>query len=333
MDNYAGLGGWDMAYASREDIGCSYGEVVMTRSLILGQTLGLPAPKGYCVFMPKYKVCNSPSPWRLRSVTLCRIIRGYGPLGIIRAVKRSNIKRENVDLYGGRIPIIRVEEIFFKITPKEAIKRIISGEIQDSERNIQGILKKIIEDSGLSIEDFGVTGSYAGGYFHKDSDLDIIVYGSESVKVMYELFVEKYGFKNNPESVIQRKLLGGVIVKPMISLSWRRGEALSNNDKIHVTWIGYDVENTIGLAKIIEGKPPIKRVSANSIVEAGQITALTYPPWIITRDGRIIVSYEYNVGEVFYNGGKITVSGLASEKGEVVYLGLTEYPGEVSIHD
>ncbi len=312
---------------------CEYGEVIITRNLVVGQALGLPTVEGYCIFMPKYVECEDEStPWRLNKIKLCRIIRGYGPRGVQEAVRKSGIDKIYEPRYGGMVPVVSFNDIIRRISPREAAKILLQSSI-NYDPSIPLILSEMLRKLEISTSSIGITGSYAGGYNHQNSDIDIIIYGEENILKIYNKFRELYGVSEHPRFVFQKKLLGGVTVYPKVLLSWRRGIVRCCGLERHVTWVGVDNLLSEKLFRQIRYCIPNSKVKRRLIIEPGQIQALSYPPWVYADNGTLIVSYEYNVGELLFKGGVIEVEGLASMDCNVLFLGLTEEPGSIKIGD
>ncbi|MCE4624672.1 MAG: nucleotidyltransferase domain-containing protein [Desulfurococcales archaeon] len=295
---------------------CTYGSVVISRSGVVGQDLGLPV-SGYCAFMPKYVFCGDPTtPWRLHGIIpLCRVIRGYGPLGLDRAVRLSSVREILAPQYGSVIPVYGPWDVLVRVDPRTALVRVLSRGPLD----VIDVLS-VVRSWGISMADIGLTGSFAGGYWHDKSDVDLVVFDSDAVLRMYHAFRERATTPDRATKVD----LGGLVVRPYTDLSWRR-TIISGRG---VTWIGVPPEPLLHCPPLkairTSPRPPRRFVEVEVDIPPGQLSALLYPP-CVRAGGLWIVSYEYNVGGILYEGGRIVIRGVAGDG--VVYLGLRENPG------
>lgn len=91
--------------------------------------------------------------------------------------------------------------------PEEVLKRLVETVPKDElVKALKMVLKVTVEDSGLSVDDFGVFGSLLHGFYHpKFSDIDLIVYGRGNLARVREVLQELYadaisGFSNEFEN-------------------------------------------------------------------------------------------------------------------------------------
>jgi hypothetical protein len=71
---------------------------------------------------------------------------------------------------------------------------------------------------------------------------------------------------------------------------------------------------------------PVKPVEVTMYVERGQPSALAYPPCVVSSDGIYIVSFEYNVGALLYEGGVLGLEVWLVRAAGTVYLATREMP-------
>ncbi|MEB3844978.1 MAG: hypothetical protein LRS48_04780, partial [Desulfurococcales archaeon] len=216
---------------------CKYGALMLTRDLVVVESLGLPFIDDYCIVMPKYVYHSSGGPWvhRHSNLRFRRIISGYGPKGLSRAVELSRIRKINDNLYNYNIPIINYNDIILYIDPREALLDIVNSPETPYEVYAALAIEAIVRVANIRSGEIGLTGSYAGRYYHENSDIDLVAYGYE-VKKLYNIF---HKIDNNiiPYTV-GKEFLGGITVTPPIDLSWRRGQVRIGSRTIGITWIG-----------------------------------------------------------------------------------------------
>lgn len=292
-----------------------HSSIILTRSGVWGQAVGIPTPPGMIAYIPKYVACEEPSPWRMLSWNLCRIIPSYGPRGLERVMSRLGGRWRWDPNYGARMPYELLENLTLLLHPVDALRRLVYHPYEGAEGAVS-LISDLAGEAGVSVEDLGLTGSYALGIPHGESDVDLIVYGEAAVR-MYDFFASH---RRGPS----RDDLGGITTFPEIDLSWRRGVLWGYK----VTWTGAPIEwHCPPLRSYYTISPPVKRIRAVLNVEPGQAGALLYPPCVRAGD-YWIVSYEYNLGGLLYEGGAFELEAYSSKEG-VIYLGLREYPGLV----
>lgn len=100
---------------------------------------------------------------------------------------------------GRRVIGVRRESIAEIRKPEERLRQIIESGCNDELIHaLRGILRIIVEDQGLPLEDFGVFGSLLHGFYNpKFSDIDIIVYGRSSLGRVRQTLQDLYGDKSS----------------------------------------------------------------------------------------------------------------------------------------
>lgn len=288
---------------------------------LLGQLVGLPAPPGHAVFVPKYKVCGEGGPWRRPGARLCRVIIEYGPRGVAGALAKAGLPQAHDPAYAAPIPYVSCDSLSV-ICPPEALMDALSRGVNDVVA-VAGLLA----DQGVPLESLGLTGSNAlGAAVPGLSDVDLIVYsdsdGSEAVDVARI-------FSSLTPAGPPRSDFGGVRVYPPAGVGWRRARVAG----VTASWVGVPRRGISAHCKPLSSYPPRDpprpqaRVSLRVSVRPGQPEALLYPPCVDAGAGLTLVSLEYNLALVLYTGGVFKISGIASESGGTVYLGLREEPG------
>lgn len=291
-----------------------HSSIILTRGGVWGQAIGIPTPPGMIAYIPKYVECGESTPWRHLSRNLCRIIPSYGPRGLEKVMNRLGHGWRLDPVYGAVMPYVLEEELLLFIHPREAMYRLVSQAGEGLELVVE-VVWEVARGTNVPLWMLGLTGSYAAGIFHAGSDVDLIAYGWGSAVKMYEYFREN---ARGPSS----EDLGGVTVYPDVDLSWRRGVFKGYS----VTWTGAPSSwHCPPLKDYYSISPPVERVEARIHVEPEQAGALLYPPCVQAGD-YWIVSYEYNIGGILYEGGVLHISALSSSD-DVLFIGLREYPG------
>ena len=290
--------------------------IILTREGVWGQAIGIPTPPGVVAYIPKYVDCRKQSPWKYLSWRLCRVIPSYGPKGLENVMESLGLNWREDPLYGARMPYVLLDDIVLFIHPREALLHLISNPRAGFEPAIE-VINEVVRKTRGSVEELGITGSYAMGTPHSKSDLDLIVYGEAAVVKMYDYFKRE---SKGPS----REDLGGITTYPTVDLSWRRRSLNGFN----VTWTGVPISwHCPPLRDYYMIQPPERLVKVRVWVDPEQTGALLYPPCVNAGE-YWIVSYEYNLGGMFYEGGAFELSAMSSHD-NVLYVGLREYPGLV----
>jgi hypothetical protein len=239
----------------------------------------------------------------------------------------SGLREIYSPFHGGYVPAILEWDSILSIRPSDAL----AMRVKEGVLPVVEAVGFVYDTAGLPVEVLGLTGSYAGGYWHENSDVDLLVYGYENSLKMYNLFLK---IRKKPDTIAKTDL-GGIQVTPPVDISWRRTFIDSNliERKIGVTWIGVPHEDIPHCKPLTSNnmKPPVKPIEILVDIERGQESALLYPPCVIDKNGIWIVSYEYNLAGLLYHGGNMILNGMASEDGGIIYLGLQEFPGRVRV--
>ncbi|MEB2836634.1 MAG: hypothetical protein GSR80_001805 [Desulfurococcales archaeon] len=252
------------------------------------------------------------------------MLRQYEAGEIINAAERVGAKAFEDPLYGASIPVISREELVLTCDPIESMKYIISRPTGQLEFMLVHIAS-LLGAAGVGIGALGVTGTLAMGvHVEGISDIDLVVYGPRASLEVYEAFAS---IGEEPPGA-RRGIVNGVKVHPPLSLAWRRRVV----DGTHVSWTGAPEAAASHCAPLREWRrlePPRGRARLALRVPGGQVGALLYPPCVESEEGVHIVSFEYNLGALLYEGGLMEVEGLASE--EAILLGTREYPGSLRL--
>ena len=289
-----------------------HGSIVYDRSGWISFVVGLPAPPGHIIAIPKYRPCSD-GLWRRPSGRYCRVLREYGPRGISEVMVYARLVYD--PLYNTLMPYTRDDNIVITESPWESLHKVAK---KGSWPPLLHVLDRLVE-AGFSVGDFGVTGSTAAGIQVPGlSDVDLVYRGipSELYDAWPEIVDRVYDYVVSD--------LSGVTVEPGVFLGWRRGFL----GGVHVSWVGA-ARACRYMSSYWSIDTPGSRFRGVVRVEPGQETALVYPPCVETIEGLVIVSYEYNLGEILYNGGKIYIESVMGEY--TIYLGLKEEPGRLSV--
>ncbi len=293
-------------------MGLDHGSIVYDRNGWISFVVGLPAPPGYIIAIPKYRPCDD-GPWHRASGRYCRVLREYGPRGISEVMAYARLVYDPV--YNTLMPYMRYNEAVVTGSPWESLYNAVNA---GSWPPLLSILDRLVE-AGFSVSDFGVTGSTAAGIQVPGlSDVDLVYRGAPSR--LYDAWSE---IVDNVYDYTVRDL-SGITVEPGVFLGWRRGFL----GGVHVSWVGA-ARACRHVSDYWSIDTPGHRFRGVIRVEPGQDTALAYPPCVETVDGLVLVSYEYNLGDILYKGGKLSVEGVMGEY--TVYLGLREEPGRLSV--
>ena len=298
---------------------CSYGTLLFLKDGIVVQSLGMEVG-GYCVVMPKYVVCKEQTPWSKPGMgRLCRVIRGYGPLGLSNALKLSKIEVKYRVSEDTPLPLVAPEEATHIVTPRHALARAVSEG--------RHLVAHAIGALGLlgHTAELGLTGSIAGGYWHENSDIDLVALTLRAALELYRAFRKV----SRNRDVLSKSELGGVIVPGGVDVSWRRTWISIGGRRIGITWIGGLQKGPVHCPHAVPPTPIIGRWRGTVYIPPGDPRALLYPPCASTSEGLTVISYEYNLGGLFYEGGQFWIEGSRAIDGRTIFLGIRENPGRV----
>lgn len=307
-----------------------HGAIIYVKWGAILQAIGIPTPNGFIAAIPKYVPCSDErAPWRRPSGRYCRVIREYGPLGVkdawarYRSVWQSGYG-EDQQLYDGvyaaSMPYIGFDNIIYVIEPRSALRAAISS----GTGLVAEAASVILRGSGVSLVEAGLTGSYAAGIASPSiSDIDFVIYGSEAALKMYEFYTSMAKPVEGP-----RSSFGGVRVYPPQETWWRRAFL----GFMSSSWVGVPAQpasHCPPIRKYPNIDPPSRRlVKVKLKIEGGDPSALLYPPCVESRD-YYIVSFEYNVASMLFQGGWMEVEAVESVNGSTLYIGLRENPGKL----
>jgi len=292
-------------------IGVNAAQLIGVDSTIY-QVVGVPTPQGYIAVMPKYAPCRGRSLWSSASGPLCRIVKAYGPLGVDAGLAAWGRGLRWDPIYRAPMPYISEEEAVVCVEPRRALEQAVAV----GEHAVVRVLEAL-EGEGVRMSWLGLTGSRALGIAHQHSDVDIVVY--ENHVLVHDIFRRLAGAPAGAR-------LGGVRVEPNVDASWRKAILAGHP----ATWT--PANNLCPpLRRYYAIDPPLAPATRNADVPPAQETALGYPPCARTRDGIWIVSFEYNLAGLLYEGGIFRISGTVSTSGRIIYLGLRERPGALTL--
>lgn len=307
-----------------------HGAIIYVKGGAILQAIGIPTPDGFIAAIPKYVPCSDErTPWRRPSGRYCRVIREYGPLGVKDAWARyrstwHSSRGEDYLLYDGvydaPMPYISLDDVIEVIEPRSALRTAISSGISF----VAEVADIVFRGSGVNLMDAGLTGSYAAGIASPSiSDVDFVVYGIEAALKMYEFYTSTAKPVEGP-----RSSFGGVKVYPPQETGWRRAFLGS----IPSSWVGVPLrpaDHCPPIRKYPNIDPPSGRfVKVKLKIDGGDPSALLYPPCVESRN-YYIVSFEYNVANMLFQGGWMEVEAVKSLNENILYIGLRENPGKL----
>lgn len=304
---------------------CRYGHgsVIITRGLLFGVEIGLQSPPGLIPIIPKYVPCRL-GRWSRPGVRLCRIIESYGPGGVAKAFESSGLKLLYDPAYSSYMPYVPASDILAYVSPREALRRAMSGGSPLAPELTRAAL--IISRAVGSADSLGLTGSFAMEIEQEFSDIDFVIYGAEEAVAAFDFFTRSLRGGECKED------FGGVRLKGFGCLVWRRG--LLEEVNVPVSWVGVPESPASACRPLSEYNhiaPPVRSYVGTLTIEPHQESALLYPPCVSTEEGVALVSFEYNLGGYLYGGGEVSVDGLATSDGRVVFIGTRERPGGLTL--
>jgi hypothetical protein len=299
-----------------------HGSYVITRDGLVGVVIGIPRPPELLPIIPKYVICRE-SLWARGGSGFCRILEMYGPRGVSDTLARIGFKEYHDGIYNSPMPYVRMSDVVEVTRPRDALANVTSRPSNELHYELLEVLG-LLTESGVELSNVGLTGSLAIGIENvRVSDIDLVVYGSGSAEIAYQVFRGLGG------SFTHLGEFGGLKVKPGVSIGWRRARF----KRYIVGWVGVP-----GVGELCEPirsyfsvQSPTTPVDLVVVIERAQAQALTYPPCVMSRDGVYVVSFEYNVGALLYEGGVFRIRGLADRGAGVVYLATREMPGFIEL--
>ncbi len=298
-----------------------HGSIIVTREGLIGQAVGVPKPEGLIPVIPKYVLCREESPWAKGGLSLCRVLQDYGPRGVGETLRALGFAETLDGLYNSPMPYVRGVDAISVVTPREALERLLRGPLSPLSYEVLNVLDKL-RGLGVKLENLGLTGSIALSFENPEiSDVDLVAYGFETAELLYEAFT---GLRVKP--LISSKL-GGLKVSPELDVSWRRVDI----GRVHVTWVGVPLEGELcePLREYFKVRGPVREARVTVSIEGGQGGSLVYPPCASSLDGVYVVSFEYNVATMLYEGGVFSVHGLMDSEGSTIYLATRQLPGSI----
>ncbi|MCE4604589.1 MAG: nucleotidyltransferase domain-containing protein [Aeropyrum sp.] len=261
--------------------------------------------------IPKYEICSKPSPWARAGVRYCRILARYTPEDLEESLKASGLPRRKDGIYNTIMPYVPRGDIVEYRSPKAALDEILqAGRPYWAVGPIARTLKSVGKGDPEAV---GVTGSIAGGYYGAHSDIDIVVYSPNYP----ELVVRKLLETGETDVAIAR--YSGVF-EGSYPIGWRR--RVVEGKRVTVTLApsrpGSHCEPLKNYWRVPTPEKSIYMREA--IIPSGQESALLYPPCFRTSDGVWIVSFEYNVSYLAFEGGPFKLMGVADGSGTTIYL-------------
>ena len=304
----------------------THGIMVITKKGLVAQALGLPFYLSKLIVIPKYLITKKRTPWKRNNFFFKRIISEYGPKGLQKAAEEAKdvIDKCYSDLFRSYLPCLDINDIALFSEPKEALCNLIKKPKLDIELDLV-LICNYLREQGIPLEDIGITGSVALKFANsKISDIDLVIYGSKSAQKILQIFMERRESYANIKNSF-----GGLKVQPSINTEWRRTLFFGRR---FVSWVGVPNKPMSHCPKLIKERSPSKRCKLKVKIDENQESSLLYPPCVEAKsrtDEISIISFEYNIAEMFFKGGTFEIEGICSKDNDVIYLATREFPGMV----
>ena len=117
------------------------------------------------------------------------------------------------------VPNNRIKSMF---NPVDCLKnlRVCSDKISDLEQASVNLAEKLVETTGIGWSDIGITGSQLVGVAKEDSDIDLVVYGSDTCRRFYS------NLSKNVVSIIGIERYAESVLDDHVSFRWGAHEDL-----------------------------------------------------------------------------------------------------------
>ncbi|WP_338599869.1 nucleotidyltransferase domain-containing protein [Sulfolobus tengchongensis] len=141
-----------------------------------------------------------------------RVLKRYGIHNLIKVKQKFNFE----SCYDASFPIVNLSNIVKHLKPEEKLQEILSRSINDE------ILYRLIEivEKYIRVDKVGVTGSILLNSYHKDSDIDLIIYGCKKTLDFMETFT---GFEKDYEWIYEANENYGIDFADILYDNRRRG--------------------------------------------------------------------------------------------------------------
>ncbi|EZQ03829.1 DNA polymerase [Candidatus Acidianus copahuensis] len=247
-------------------------------------------PPGYIFALKKY-IFSGKGLWKGYE----RNLKQYGAINLAQSSQDFNEE----PCYGASFPILLKSRILIHLKPEEFARELLKRSPRD------GIEEKIIQIYGdLGILNFGVTGSVLIGIQHKDSDIDIVIYGSKSA----EEFISNFeGYEPDTSWPIQASKDYSIPIDMAKKIYDKRTRGIFRGIKYSFLFV--DEKPRKYCEKVCT---PLGEFRDTGDLE-GDVNALFYPSiasFTSTNIEAKIVSYEgiYNI--IMYGKRKVKVKGV-----------------------
>lgn len=172
-------------------------DFVQTRERFLFCVVGSIHPPNRVISYVKY-VPSENGLWGRNDVRFRRIMRRYTMLDLIDTLKFLEQYPEYLyysHAMGIKMSAVPVEKILSHFKPEEKMRQLTEAkreELDPLERKALDLALKISDESGVPLENFGVTGSILLGIHQPFSDIDLTVYGVENSRRVKEALTRIY---------------------------------------------------------------------------------------------------------------------------------------------
>lgn len=135
--------------------------------------------------------------WGRGAVRFRRLMQHYTILELMDTLRFLEQYPEYLyysSVMGIRISAVPIEKILFHFKPEERLKELAEAgeELDPLEKKALELALKMSDESGVSLKNFGLTGSILLGIHQAFSDIDLTVYGAENSKRVKETLMHIY---------------------------------------------------------------------------------------------------------------------------------------------
>jgi len=178
-------------------------DAIITSEGLIFRVLGYSHPENGYICDIEYapsEIYRSENPRAFRSNGKNVFYKFYGDEGWRFLSEKYPKYLLNYTLLGRKVIGVRHEDIMDVRRPGEKLQNLIKlSPADDLIRSLQKVLSIFIEEEEFSLEDFGVFGSLLHGFHNPAfSDLDIIVYGRETLKKLRNKLSDLYNRGDTP---------------------------------------------------------------------------------------------------------------------------------------
>lgn len=142
-----------------------------------------------------------------------RVLKEYGVHNLIKLRQKFSFE----PCYDVSFPVVMISEIREHLKPEEKMNEILNR-LEDDDLEL--ILLDFIEHNMVGYKNIGITGSLLAGIQHRDSDIDIVIYGEKEALDFIETF---QGFDIDYNWIIEANINYGIDFADKLYDRKRRG--------------------------------------------------------------------------------------------------------------